>query len=250
MSGTINKAVGVLRCVLERMTSRNWSGAQVSECSCGNGTLTICMSTFISRRETEQRANLLLQTCARSSSRRLRSRRTFKRDERKGWRFCRRRAVHVSARLSLGQPGPVSALQVGKDYCRLIKFGDSLYRCKQLKKAALGRMATIVGAGDLVDERRLSDVGVTADEERAGGRVDRRKTLIVQVGKDYCRLIKFGDSLYRCKQLKKAALGRMVVQNVQEGREERVEVLQEASGSCQRSAQSRPTGSRRNRAAC
>eukprot|EP00842_Homolaphlyctis_polyrhiza_P001950 jgi/Hompol1/2756/HPOL_001450-RA len=33
---------------------------------------------------------------------------------------------------------------VGKDYARLLKFGDSLFRCKQLKKAALGRMATIM----------------------------------------------------------------------------------------------------------
>ncbi|KAI1783129.1 nucleolar GTP-binding protein [Ganoderma leucocontextum] len=30
------------------------------------------------------------------------------------------------------------------DYVRLLKFGDSLYRCKQLKRAALGRMATIM----------------------------------------------------------------------------------------------------------
>lgn len=30
-------------------------------------------------------------------------------------------------------------LSVGKDYVRLMKFGDSLYRCKMLKKAALGR---------------------------------------------------------------------------------------------------------------
>ena len=28
---------------------------------------------------------------------------------------------------------------VAKDYCRLMKYGDSLYRCKQLKRAALGR---------------------------------------------------------------------------------------------------------------
>lgn len=28
---------------------------------------------------------------------------------------------------------------VGKDYVRLMKFGDSLYRCKMLKRAALGR---------------------------------------------------------------------------------------------------------------
>ena len=27
---------------------------------------------------------------------------------------------------------------------RLVKFGDSLYRCKQLKRAALGRMCTIM----------------------------------------------------------------------------------------------------------
>ena len=28
---------------------------------------------------------------------------------------------------------------VAKDYVRLMKYGDTLYRCKQLKKAALGR---------------------------------------------------------------------------------------------------------------
>lgn len=33
---------------------------------------------------------------------------------------------------------------MAKDYVRLIKFGDSLFRCKQLKRAALGRMATIM----------------------------------------------------------------------------------------------------------
>jgi nucleolar GTP-binding protein len=33
---------------------------------------------------------------------------------------------------------------VAKDYVRLLKFSDSLYRCKCLKKAALGRMCTII----------------------------------------------------------------------------------------------------------
>jgi len=33
---------------------------------------------------------------------------------------------------------------IAKDYVRLIKYGDSLYRCKMLKKAALGRMCTIL----------------------------------------------------------------------------------------------------------
>lgn len=40
------------------------------------------------------------------------------------------------------------------------------------------------------------------------GQLNTARHLIVSVGKDYCRLLKFGDSLYRCKQLKKAALGR------------------------------------------
>ncbi|KAJ2963883.1 hypothetical protein NQZ79_g1188 [Umbelopsis isabellina] len=49
-------------------------------------------------------------------------------------------------KLALGQVNTARHLidQVAKDYCRLMKFGDSLYRCKQLKKAALGRMATVM----------------------------------------------------------------------------------------------------------
>jgi len=41
------------------------------------------------------------------------------------------------------------------------------------------------------------------------GDINRAKTLIDNVQRDYCRLMKYGDSLYRCKQLKRAALGRM-----------------------------------------
>ncbi|KAB5591297.1 Nucleolar GTP-binding protein [Ceratobasidium theobromae] len=49
-------------------------------------------------------------------------------------------------KLALGQLNTARHLisQVSKDYVRLLKFGDSLYRCKQLKRAALGRMATIM----------------------------------------------------------------------------------------------------------
>jgi len=49
-------------------------------------------------------------------------------------------------KLALGQLNTARHLidNVAKDYVRLLKFGDSLYRCKQLKKAALGRMATIM----------------------------------------------------------------------------------------------------------
>lgn len=49
-------------------------------------------------------------------------------------------------KLALGQLNTARHLidNVAKDYVRLLKYGDSLYRCKQLKKAALGRMATIL----------------------------------------------------------------------------------------------------------
>ncbi len=49
-------------------------------------------------------------------------------------------------KLALGQINTAKHLidNVAKDYVRLLKYGDSLYRCKQLKRAALGRMATIV----------------------------------------------------------------------------------------------------------
>lgn len=49
-------------------------------------------------------------------------------------------------KLALGQLNQARHLidNVSKEYLRLLKFGDSLYRCKQLKRAALGRMATIM----------------------------------------------------------------------------------------------------------
>ena len=37
--------------------------------------------------------------------------------------------------------------------------------------------------------------------------VSKAKTLIEQVSRDYNRLLKFGQSLYQCKQLKRAAFG-------------------------------------------
>ena len=49
-------------------------------------------------------------------------------------------------KLALGQLHAAKHLidNVAKEYLKLLKFGDSLYRCKQLKRAALGRMATIM----------------------------------------------------------------------------------------------------------
>ena len=41
------------------------------------------------------------------------------------------------------------------------------------------------------------------------GHVNKAKTIVDNISKDYVRLMKYADSLYRCKQLKRAALGRM-----------------------------------------
>ena len=49
-------------------------------------------------------------------------------------------------KLALGQLNTTRRLirTLGKDYVRMLKYGDSLYRCKQLKRAALGRMCTLI----------------------------------------------------------------------------------------------------------
>lgn len=49
-------------------------------------------------------------------------------------------------KLALGQITTARSLidSIAKDYLRMLKFPDSLYRCKQLKRAALGRMCTVV----------------------------------------------------------------------------------------------------------
>eukprot|EP01088_Endostelium_zonatum_P009265 TRINITY_DN22460_c0_g1_i1.p1 TRINITY_DN22460_c0_g1~~TRINITY_DN22460_c0_g1_i1.p1 ORF type:complete len:812 (-),score=234.86 TRINITY_DN22460_c0_g1_i1:1889-4324(-) len=49
-------------------------------------------------------------------------------------------------KLALGQINTARQLitNIGKDYLRMLKFGDSLYRCKQLKRAAMGRMCTVL----------------------------------------------------------------------------------------------------------
>lgn len=49
-------------------------------------------------------------------------------------------------KLALGQVNTARNIigRVSKDYVRLLKYGDSLYRCKRLKVAALGRMCTVL----------------------------------------------------------------------------------------------------------
>lgn len=49
-------------------------------------------------------------------------------------------------KLALGQLATARSLidAIARDYVRLTKYADSLYRCKCLKRAALGRMATLI----------------------------------------------------------------------------------------------------------
>ncbi|KAF2489136.1 nucleolar GTP-binding protein 1 [Lophium mytilinum] len=63
-------------------------------------------------------------------------------------------------RISLGQLSTAKSLieAVARDYVRLLKYGQSLYQCKQLKRAALGRMATIT--------KRLKDPLVYLEQVR------------------------------------------------------------------------------------
>ncbi|GBF88440.1 hypothetical protein Rsub_01152 [Raphidocelis subcapitata] len=53
-------------------------------------------------------------------------------------------------KLALGQLNTARNLidKLAQDYIRLVKYGDSLYRCKELKRAALGRMCTLMKKQD------------------------------------------------------------------------------------------------------
>ncbi|KAG6011208.1 Nucleolar GTP-binding protein 1 [Claviceps lovelessii] len=63
-------------------------------------------------------------------------------------------------RIALGQLSTAKHLieTISRDYVRLIKYGQSLFQCKQLKRAALGRMATII--------KRLKDPLLYLDQVR------------------------------------------------------------------------------------
>jgi len=49
-------------------------------------------------------------------------------------------------KLALGHLNKAKSIteKISNDYVRMLKYADSLYRCKTLKKAALGRMCTLL----------------------------------------------------------------------------------------------------------
>lgn len=96
--------------------------------------------------------------------------------------------------------------RIRKFYMRKIKYTQESYHEK---------ISTILNDFPRLDDIHpfysdLINVLYSKDHYKlALGQVNTCKTLIDNVGKDYLKLLKFADSLYRCKELKRAALGRM-----------------------------------------
>eukprot|EP00019_Armaparvus_languidus_P007700 CAMPEP_0168590364 /NCGR_PEP_ID=MMETSP0420-20121227/6529_1 /TAXON_ID=498008 /ORGANISM="Pessonella sp." /LENGTH=680 /DNA_ID=CAMNT_0008626019 /DNA_START=26 /DNA_END=2068 /DNA_ORIENTATION=- len=91
-------------------------------------------------------------------------------------------------------------------YTRKVKFAQQTFRDK---------LTGILGEFPILDEIHpfyadLMNVLYDRDHYKlALGQLNVCRNLIDNIGKDYVRLIKYADSLFRCKQLKRAALGRM-----------------------------------------
>ncbi len=92
-------------------------------------------------------------------------------------------------------------------YMRKVKY------TQQMASERLGRIVSDFPRVDDVHPFYADLLNVLYDRDHyklALGQVNMAKKLIETLGRDYVRLLKYGDSLYRCKQLKRAALGRMM----------------------------------------
>jgi nucleolar GTP-binding protein len=100
---------------------------------------------------------------------------------------------------------PIS--QIRKFYMRKVKFTQQTIHDK---------LTQILTDFPMLDELHpfyadLLSVLYSRDHYKlALSQLNTARHLVDTIAKDYVRLLKFGDSLYRCKQLKRAALGRMV----------------------------------------
>lgn len=73
------------------------------------------------------------------------------------------------------------------------------------------RLTTVLSSFKQVHPFYADLMNVLYDKDHyklALGQLSTGRNLVEHIAKDYVRLLKFGDSLYRCKQLKRAALGR------------------------------------------
>jgi nucleolar GTP-binding protein len=92
-------------------------------------------------------------------------------------------------------------------YMRKIKFTQTVIHDK------LTQMLTDFPLLDDIHPFYADLMNVLYDRDHyklALGQLNTARRLVDNIGRDYLKLLKFGDSLYRCKQLKRAALGRMV----------------------------------------
>jgi nucleolar GTP-binding protein len=92
-------------------------------------------------------------------------------------------------------------------YMRKIKF------TQQNASEALGRIISSFPRLDDIHPFYADLMNILYDRDHyklALGQINISKRLIDTLSRDYVRLIKYGDSLYRCKQLKRAAMGRMM----------------------------------------
>ncbi|OAG30566.1 nucleolar GTP-binding protein [Nematocida sp. ERTm5] len=91
-------------------------------------------------------------------------------------------------------------------YTRKVKFSSSMY---------VEKLNEIINSFPRVDEAHpfTSDlINVLYDRDHYKMALGHIKTVVSAISrteKEYTKLIKYGDSLYRCKQLKRAALGKM-----------------------------------------
>jgi nucleolar GTP-binding protein len=97
--------------------------------------------------------------------------------------------------------------RIRKFYMRKVKYTQSTLHDK------LSQILTDFPVLDQIHPFYADLMNVLYDKDHyklALGQLNTARHLIDSIAKDYLRLLKFGDSLYRCKQLKRAALGRMM----------------------------------------
>eukprot|EP01126_Amoeba_proteus_P033859 TRINITY_DN3342_c0_g2_i7.p1 TRINITY_DN3342_c0_g2~~TRINITY_DN3342_c0_g2_i7.p1 ORF type:complete len:701 (+),score=115.91 TRINITY_DN3342_c0_g2_i7:166-2103(+) len=97
--------------------------------------------------------------------------------------------------------------RIRKFYMRKVKYTQQTVHDK------LSQILTDFPVLDQVHPFYADLMNVLYDKDHyklALGQINTARNLVDNISKEYVRLLKFGDSLYRCKQLKRAALGRMI----------------------------------------
>ena len=109
-------------------------------------------------------------------------------------------------KLALGQINTARSLcdSIARDMIRMVKYGDSLYRCKCLKRAALGRMCTVL-------KRQKASLAYLEEVRRHMSRLPvldpNTRTLLM------CGLPNVGKSSFMNK-ITRANVGKLILYNI------------------------------------